>query len=129
MKASEISLKPLKDALSQLRKALAQPENEFIRDAVIQRFEFTFELSWKCMQRFIESDRPLGDTSTRNIFREAHVQGILSAVEPWFEFQKFRNLTSHVYSEKVSKEIYEKVKLFPAHCDDLLNALEKRKKS
>lgn len=126
MKTSDISLKPLKDAFEQFKKALAQPENEFIRDSVIQRFEFTFELSWRSMQKFLEADRPLADASTRNILREAHAQGLIPAVEPWFEFQKFRNMTSHVYSEKVSKEIYEKVKSFPPFCQALISTLEKK---
>ncbi len=128
MKLAEISLKPIKDALAQLDKALAQPENEFIRDSVIQRFEFTFELSWKTMQRFLEADRPLLDSSTRNILREAHAQGLIPAVEPWFEFQKYRNMTSHIYSLEVAKEIYENIKGFPLHCEKLIGILEQRKK-
>ena len=127
MTLKEISLKPLSTALQQLNKALAQPENEFIRDSVIQRFEFTFELSWKSMQRFLEADRPLADTSTRTVLREAHAQGMITSVEPWFEFQKYRNMTSHIYSEEMSKEIYVKVKAFPALCSHLLNELEQRK--
>ncbi len=127
MTLSEISLKPLKDALAQLNKAIAQPEDEFIRDSVIQRFEFTFELSWKTMQRFIEADRPLVDASTRTILREAHAQGLIPSVEPWFEFQKYRNMTSHIYSLEVSKEIYLNVKNFPDHCAKLIQKMEQRK--
>jgi hypothetical protein len=37
----------LENALARLRRAIEQPKNEFICDSVIQRFEFTVELSWK----------------------------------------------------------------------------------
>ena len=37
-------------AVQRLREACAQPENEFVRDSVIQRFEFCFELGWKMLR-------------------------------------------------------------------------------
>jgi len=37
-------------AVRRLQDACAQPENEFIRDSVIQRFEFCFELGWKMLR-------------------------------------------------------------------------------
>ena len=50
------SLSPLKKALESLKKSILQPINEFTRDSVIQRFEYCFELSWKNMKRYLESD-------------------------------------------------------------------------
>ena len=35
------------ESVSRLSEAVAQPESELIRDATIQRFEFTFEVVWK----------------------------------------------------------------------------------
>jgi nucleotidyltransferase substrate binding protein (TIGR01987 family) len=37
-------------ALRQLERALAQPFDEFLRDSVIQRFEFCYELAWKMLE-------------------------------------------------------------------------------
>ncbi len=37
-------------ALNRLKDACDQKENEFIRDAVIRRFEFCFELAWKMLR-------------------------------------------------------------------------------
>ena len=45
-----LMLSELNDALERLREALARPEDAFIRDASIKRFEFCFELAWKSIQ-------------------------------------------------------------------------------
>ena len=45
-------------ANGQLAKACAHTKDEFLRDAVIQRFEFTYELSHKMLKRFLESTSP-----------------------------------------------------------------------
>lgn len=42
----------LEQALRRLEEALAKPEDAIVRDASIQRFEFTFEMAWKAIQRY-----------------------------------------------------------------------------
>ena len=37
-------------ALARFDEALARPEDPIVRDACIQRFEFTFETAWKAVQ-------------------------------------------------------------------------------
>jgi nucleotidyltransferase substrate binding protein (TIGR01987 family) len=50
---TETKLDELKRAISRLKEALALPKTDVIRDSVIQRFEFTVELSWKVLQRHL----------------------------------------------------------------------------
>jgi hypothetical protein len=40
-------------ALQRLQEPLAMPYSEVVRDGVIQRFEFTFELLWKTLQVYL----------------------------------------------------------------------------
>ena len=47
-------LRVLDAALTRFEAALVQPVNEFVRDAAIQRFEFTFELFWKSLKAYAE---------------------------------------------------------------------------
>lgn len=51
--SNELILTHLKKALMTLKEALKQPKNNFIRDAVIQRFKYSYELSWKTLKRFL----------------------------------------------------------------------------
>lgn len=58
---SRLNLSSLRDALALLNRALARwqttgAQDEELRDACIQRFEYTFELSWKMLQRRLELD-------------------------------------------------------------------------
>lgn len=125
----DLSLSPLKKALKSLENAIEQPLNEFTRDSVVQRFEYTFELSWKALKRFLESDKPLQDDSVKGILREAHQRGLLSDLELWFEFQKSRNLTSHTYNEDTAKDVYESAIKLPKECRALIQSLEQKLKS
>ena len=58
-----VDLSSLQLALAFLRRALAwwdasQGQDEELRDACIQRFEYSFELSWKMLKRRLEIDLP-----------------------------------------------------------------------
>jgi hypothetical protein len=43
-------------AFGQLEKAAEQPKDEFLRDSVIQRFEFTHEIAWKMLKLRLEAE-------------------------------------------------------------------------
>jgi nucleotidyltransferase substrate binding protein (TIGR01987 family) len=120
------SIQPFKKALASLEKAIAQPLNEFTRDSVVQRFEYTFELSWKNLERYLATDRPLKDDSVRGILREAHQRQLISNIQQWFAFQKCRNLTSDTYNEDTAEEVYKEALKLPALCHELVINLEKK---
>jgi len=93
----------LEKALNQLKKAIAQPKDEFIRDSVIQRFEFTCELSWKTAKKCLG----LNSTAPKVIIREIAQQGLITSPEYWFQLIDARNETSHTYNEEVAEKIYK----------------------
>lgn len=99
-------------ALERLDEALAQPEDAFIRDALIQRFEFTFELAWKAMQRFLQA-QGLAAGTPRQTLRLAPRAGLLvgdDEVAAWLEMLDDRNLTSHTYREALAAEIADAIR-------------------
>ena len=50
MSTPEIRLRQFGQALSRFEEGLALPVDPVVRDACIQRFEFTFETAWKAIQ-------------------------------------------------------------------------------
>lgn len=83
-------------------------EKEVIRAGVIQNFEFTYELCWKFMKRWIEMNvDPISvdGVTRRELFRLASENKLIVDVDKWMEFHKARNSTSHIYDEDVADEV------------------------
>ena len=98
-------------ALNRLKEALEREVDDVVIDGVLHRFEFTFELAWKTVKDYLEY---LGMTekigSPREIIQLGFKQGIISDGEAWVSMMLSRNALSHLYDEKTSREIYEKIK-------------------
>jgi len=123
---TEISINPLKKAVVSLEKALFQNKDEFLRDAVIQRFEYTFELSWKLLKRYLGLYSNVTSLNIKDIFREAGKQGLIGNVEHWFEFLEARNLTSHTYNEFTAENTYDTALQFLPEVKVLTEKLEQK---
>ena len=92
-------------ALARLHDVLAQPENEFIRDAVIQRFEFTFEAAWKAMYRWLRARGIDLDEDAYSTIPESFKRRLITDETRWGEMRKYRNLTSHTYNLPLAIEV------------------------
>ena len=110
--SSDLSLLPFEKALQSLTLVLKEKENAITRDAAIQRFKYTFELSWKVLRRYFKINNNLEIFNVKDIFREAGKQGLIEKVEKWFEYLEARNLTSHTYDEAIADKVYTKAKKF-----------------
>ena len=108
-------------ALKKLEEVLKQPETEITRDAAIQRFEFTFEMSWKVMQSIAKTNKPKL-YGVKAIIREAYALSLIDNPELWLKFLEDRNLTVHTYKEDLAKEIFSRIKKFPVLVAKLLEA-------
>ncbi len=98
----------LAQAVDRLREACEQPFSPFIRDAVIQRFEFCWELSWKTLRLWLEY-LGIEALSPREIFKAALRHGLIVDGNAWSELQRMRNLTTHTYDEKLAGRVYDYV--------------------
>lgn len=122
-KASALS-SDLSQAVTRLEEALNEPLTDIVRDASIQRFEFTFELSWKLMQTILQENR-LESYGAKSVIRGSAQLGLIPDPTPWFDFLDARNRTSHVYNVKQAQEIYQQVLSFPPLVHELLSEVVK----
>jgi nucleotidyltransferase substrate binding protein (TIGR01987 family) len=112
--------------------ALAEnPENTLMRDGVIQRFEFTYELSHKLLKRYLEMTSPSGATIDQMAFpdliRTGYEKGVLlSSWDKWLQFRKARNETSHTYDEAKAQLVLAKLPDFRDEVRFLLEKLKER---
>ena len=123
-----LDLSSLSKAVASLESSLRQEKNEFLRDSVVQRFEYTYELCWKFMARQLEADIGSVETdrlSRRDLFRVAAEKGLIDSPAAWFGFHAARNRTSHMYAEEVAEEVYLVAVSFAPLARDFLSRMEK----
>jgi nucleotidyltransferase substrate binding protein (TIGR01987 family) len=104
---------------------LQEKKTDIVRDATIHRFEYTFELSWKILKRYLESQHNMIEPSIKNTLREAGKLGLIDSVEDWFEYLHARNLTSHTYHASTAEEVFLTAKDFEKSARFLRDRLEK----
>ena len=102
---------------------------EILRDSVIQRFEYTYELAWKMMKRWLEINIGAGyvdGISRKELFRMAAEQRLIDDPVKWFEYHEARNQTSHIYDESIAQDVFNVVGSFADDVEKFFEALEKR---
>lgn len=128
----QLDFTPLHHALARLERGLVRyrpaPQDEELRDACIQRFEYCFELCWKMVKRRLEQDisnsAEVDGYSKRTLFRVAAERGLVTNPEAWFVYLVQRNKTSHTYDTKVAWEVASVIEGFSRDAQALLKQLE-----
>ncbi len=74
-----------------------------LQAGLIQNLEFTYEVCWKTMKRWLEVN--VGDNAEgvtrRELFRMAAENRLIDDVEAWMTFRELCNQTSHRYDSKL----------------------------
>ena len=85
--------------------------SEVERDALIQRFEFCFEIMWKCGKDYLLDMDGLEAASPRKVIRLLREVGILDDEETTLALALAddRNLTAHTYDEKTAIAIAKRI--------------------
>lgn len=98
------------NAVIRLAEALHEyeenPDSSVIRDGVIQRFEFTFELAWKSLKEYMEDQGASMDAVfSKQVFKAAYAAEIISDGQVWLDMLASRNITSHVYDDAQAAQV------------------------
>ena len=120
-----LDLSALENAIRQLEEALdlygsdlasrnpqAPQLKKHLRAAIVQAFEFTYELSFKMTRRCLESISPnpaeMLHATFDSVVRQAYGEGLLlSELTVWREYRRHRGTTSHTYDEGKAQVVAE----------------------
>ena len=85
-------------------------DNDIYQDALIKRFEFTFELAWKTLREFmLDQGYSLEILSPKGVISFAWREGIISNEELWLDMLLSRNMSAHDYGRELSADIADKI--------------------
>ena len=99
-------LAQFRDALAALKLALEQPEDEFMRDSIIKRFELSFETARKAMRQWLVDQEEVTYESTKKAVMEAAFKtALVNDADLWAEIAAARNDSSHEYDKTKALEI------------------------
>lgn len=107
--------------------SLDEATRQGLRSGAVKHFEFTYELCWKLMQRWLEFNQGQTDAdglSRRELFRRAAEHQLISDPLLWWQFHEARNLTSHTYNEPAAQKVLAAVADFIVEAKRLLAVLE-----
>jgi nucleotidyltransferase substrate binding protein (TIGR01987 family) len=135
-----LELTSLRKAMQSMQNALqvASPDElekfekeqaEVLKAGVIQNFEFSYEICWKFMRRWLKENLSPAVTdgiTRRELFRMAAEQRLIEDVEQWMRYHDARNLSSHTYLPEIADDVYRSAFAFHDAARKFLEALEER---
>jgi nucleotidyltransferase substrate binding protein (TIGR01987 family) len=108
-------------ALATLNSAINEKDvTEYVEDAIVQRFEYTYELAWGTLKTILEV-KGVQLRFPSDIFSEAFMAGWLDNPEAWKAMIDDRNLTSHEYKEFYVIRIRKDIREIYSKCFDYLS--------
>lgn len=143
-----MSFDPPKQDLTHLEKAIASfvrlyprvtdeqfmsQQDDVIRlglqAGLIQNFEFTYELCWKAIKRWLEnniSPNIADGIVRRELFRMAAENLLIKDVDEWMTYHAARNASSHRYGMEIAQDVLQTLADFGRAAQRLLARLQER---
>jgi nucleotidyltransferase substrate binding protein (TIGR01987 family) len=136
-----IDLSSLSKAIAQLEEALVYAASDLaasdprlalhLRAAAIQAFEFTYELSFKTLRRYLADTDPSPKTietlDFSGLVRTGFARGLLNEeIAVWRKFREDRGTTSHAYDNDKAQDVFDHIPKFLAEAKFLRDRIEAR---
>lgn len=114
----ELQREYFEKALARLAEVLVLDETDVVRDSIIQRFEFTFEMAWKTMFRFLTDKGERVAAKAWDVLPLAFESQLIEDAETWDKMRQYRNETSHEYNQVKAIEVavFVRAKAYAALC-------------
>jgi nucleotidyltransferase substrate binding protein (TIGR01987 family) len=87
-----------------VERCKASPEDDIIQMALVQTFEFTYELAWKTMKDYLAEEGFDDVQGSKQAIRAAFQAKLIGDAEHWMEAVQKRNLASHTYDRLILDE-------------------------
>jgi len=136
-----LDLQSFEKAINSLERLILKTENKEIMGdldevivygltaGVIQNFEFTYEIAWKYIKRWLETNigsSIVDGVSRRQLFRLAIENHLIDDVDIWMDYHIARNKTSHTYNLDTAEEVYKTAIIFLGDVKLLYEKLESK---
>src|SRR5690625_4841078 len=116
-----------KKALATLLETIEIKEpSSIVRDASIQRFEYSFEACWKAGKLYLFDHEGLDVGSPKSVIRSFREIGIFSEQETILGLNMVndRNLTVHTYNEGLAEKINKNIPKYFTFMDNWIERME-----
>ena len=138
-----LDLSSLGKAIAQLETSLALCDSDLpqkypvlvdqLRSANIQAFEYTYELAWKMLKRYLQMTEANSDVveemTFQNLIRTGFEKGLTqSSMDVWKKFREARSISSHTYDHEKAVSVFKVVPDFVEEARFLFDTLSVRTK-
>jgi nucleotidyltransferase substrate binding protein (TIGR01987 family) len=133
--SAQLNIEPLSNAIQRLdeglHRYLQNKDDIQIRDGLVQRFEFTYELTHKTLKRFMAltgaNPEDIAQMAFSDLIRTGNAQGLLSKDwADWKGFREMRGSTSHAYDERIALKVVAEIPAFLSEAKFFLQQLQSR---
>lgn len=99
---TRLQIDQFEKALGRLRDVLAMNETDIVRDALIRRFEFSFEMAWRSLWRWLNDRGERLPEKAYDALASAFQGKLISDALLWDQIREYRNLARHTYKEETA---------------------------
>jgi len=135
MTSQQLDFISLRNALARLAEGYQRYQSDIsdiqIRDGLIQRYEFTYEISHKMLKRYLEmtaaNPEAFDALPFADLIRTGNEQSLLkSDWSAWKVFREIRAKTSHTYDEHIAQTVVQVIPAFIEEIEFLVRQLDQR---
>ena len=98
---------------------------DYMQDAAIQRFEFSIELYWKVLKKFLSYEK-VDAATPRDVFKKAFQSALIEDESVWLSMLDARNNVAHVYKEEDARRVFSNIGGYFRVMESTYGRLQKR---